>query len=249
MGSRVQRLQVCLVVALAVLLGRLVDLQLVRGGYYRRLAEANRLRLVPEDGPRGLLVDRRGRILASNQTLFRLAIVPEEANDVPRLLARVGELLRRSPEGLQASFLRERSLPFLPATIVSYVPKEAALQLEEQRWQLQGLLVRPETVRHYPHGASAAHLLGYLSQPTPEELPLLKQYGVRTTQLVGRMGLEQALDPVLRGRPGGLMVEVDHRARQVRILGRKPPEGGAKVSLTIDAPLQSLIEEAFAAQT
>lgn len=246
--SRLARLQLVCIGALGLLMIRLIDLQVIRGGHYRLLAEQNRLRLVPEQAPRGLILDRRARVLASNQTVFRVAIVPQEVQDLPAVLARVSEFVHRSPDVLLREFKKERSLAFIPATIVRRVPKEVALRIEEERWRLPGLFVQAETIRHYPLGSTAAHLLGYLSQPTPEELPVLKQYGVRPKHLVGRRGLEQRLDDALRGRSGGLMVEVNHRARQVRMLGRREPQAGTPVVLTIDAQLQSLIEQAFGVQ-
>lgn len=246
--ERLERLRVIVVVAFGILLLRLAHLQLIRGASYRQLAEQNRLRLIPEQAPRGLIVDRRGRVLATNQTIFRVAVVPQELEDLAPVLSRLGELVHRSPELLEREFRKERGLAFVPATVISRVPKDLALRLEEERWRLPGLLVRPETIRHYPLGMSAAHLLGYLSQPTAEELPLLKQYGVRPKHLVGRVGLERLLDHELRGRSGGLMVEVNHRGRQVRVIGRRDPEAGTRIVLTIDAQLQSLIEQAFGDQ-
>ena len=246
--NRFARLQWLVSVVLGLLVLRLVHLQVIRGGYYRTLAEQNRLRLVPEQAPRGLIVDRRGRLLASNQTVFRVALVPQELEDFPRVLSRVSTLAHRSPEVLRREFAHERSLAFIPATIVSRIPKDVAIRLEEERWQLPGLLVKPETVRHYPGEARAAHLLGHLSQPTPEELPALKQYGIRPQHLVGRLGLERLLDQQLHGRSGGLMVEVDHRARQVRVVGERQAEPGERVELTIDVQLQSLLEQAFGEQ-
>lgn len=248
MSERVVKLQLGLVIALGVLVLRFTHLQIIRGAHYRRLAEQNRLRLVPETAPRGLLLDRRERILASNQTVFRVALVPQELEDLSEALARIGEIVGRPPEALRRQFVKHRSLTFIPAAIVDRVPKETALRLEEEQWRLPGLLVKPETVRRYPFGSSAAHLIGYLSEPTAEEFPLLKQYGVRPKELVGRSGLERLLDHALRGRSGGLMVEVNNRGRQVRTVGRREPETGAAVSLTVDAQLQSLIEQAFEAQ-
>ncbi len=248
MTERVLRLRLLLLLAFSVLVVRLVHLQLVRGAYYYRLADQNRLRLVPEAAPRGLLVDRQGRVLATNHTVFRVAIVPQEVEDFAAVASQVSTVVHRPVEALRKAFLSDRSLSFIPATIVSTVPKESAIQLEEERWRLPGLLVRPEVVRHYPLGTSAAHLIGYLSQPTAEQFPLLKQYGVRPKQLVGRMGLEQLLDHALRGQAGGVMVEVDHRGRQVRVLGQRPPTPGATVALTIDMKLQSLIEATFEGQ-
>ena len=248
MTRRLVQLQAVLCFALVLLILRLAHLQLIRGASYRRLAEQNRLRLIPEPAPRGLITDRQGRLLASNQTIFRVALVPQDLEDVSAVVSRVSALVHQPAESLQREYRAQRSLAFLPATIVAAVPKDVALQLEEERWRSPGLLVRPETVRRYPRGSSAAHVLGYLSQPTAEELPMLKQYGVHPKQLVGRMGIERVFDEVLRGRAGGVMVEVNNRGRQVRIVGRREPQAGTRITLTIDAQLQALIEQAFATQ-
>lgn len=246
--NRLGGLRELLLALLTILVVRLVHLQVIRGGFYRRLADQNRLRLVPEEAPRGLIVDRKGVILASNQTVFRVAIVPQEVEDLSAVLGRVAALLHRPAAALNREYLKERSLAFVPTVIAPRVPKEIAIQLEEDRWHLPGLIIKSEAVRHYPLGTTAANLLGYLSQPTAEEMPLLKQYGIRPKRLVGRTGLEQLLDQALQGRSGGLMVEVNHRAKQVRIIGHRPPEPGATVALTIDASLQSLVEQAFGPQ-
>ena len=246
--ARMQGLRWLLVVGLGLLGLRLGHLQLVRGAYYHRLAEQNRMRVIPEPAPRGLILDRRGRILADNRPIFRVALVPQDLADSQRVFSRVSDIVHRSPDTLRREFLKARGLAFLPATIVSRVSREAAFRLEEERWRLPGLLIQAETVRHYPQGASAAHLLGYLSEPTADELPVLKAYGVRPKQLIGRNGIERVLDESLRGRPGGLVVEVNNRGRQVRVIGRRAPAPGARVVLTIDAQLQSLIEQSFGDQ-
>ena len=248
MERRFGRLQALWMLALAALCLRLAHLQLIQGGRYLALAEHNRLRLVPESAPRGLIVDRRGRALATNQTVFRVAVIPQETEQLPAVLSRVSAIVHRPADALAREYRQARTYAFMPAIILSRVPKDVAIRLEEERWRLPGLLVQPEIVRHYPMESSAAHLVGYLSQPTAEELPLLKPYGVQPKHLVGRMGIERLLDHALRGRSGGLLVEVNHRGRQVGVIGRREPESGARVVLTIDATLQTLIERALGEQ-
>ncbi len=248
MGGRIIRLQIALVVALALILGRLAQLQLVQGGTFRRLAEQNRLRIVPEAGPRGVIYDRKGRILAATQTVFRVALVPQDIRDLPTALAHVSLIVQRPVPALTKAYKKERSLAFLPATIVSRVPKDIALRLEEERWRLPGVLVQAETARAYPQGPLAAHVLGYVGLPSPEEYERLKRDGVRFDDLIGRTGLERRLDDILRGRAGGELVEVDHRARQVRTIGERPSEAGHDATLTLDAGLQSLVEASLGAQ-
>lgn len=247
MEHRLHGFRLGLLLAFTALVLRCMHLQLLQGASYRHLADRNRLRLVPEPAPRGLIVDRRGRLLAGNETVFRVALVPQEVDDLSSVLARAATLVHRPVEELRRAYRRHESPAFLPATIVSRVPKDVAIRLEEERRRVPGLLVRAEPVRSYPLHTTAAHLLGYLSQPTAEELPILKHYGVRPKELVGRMGVERLLDHALRGRSGGLMVEVDHRGRQVDVISRRRPEAGARVVLTIDAELQALIEQQFRA--
>jgi penicillin-binding protein 2 len=246
--NRIERLRIFCLLAMFVVILRLTHLQVLRGSHYRQLAEQNRLRVVPEQAPRGLIVDRRGRLLAANQTIFRVAVVPQELDNLAAVLTRVSSIVGTPADVLNREFKKSQGLSFIPATIASRVSKDVALRLEEERWRLPGLMIRPETIRRYPLGMSTAHLLGYLSKPTADEMPELKQYGVRADHLVGRMGLERRLDEVLRGRAGGLTVEVNHRGRQVRVIGRRTPAAGSRVELTIDAPLQTLIEQALDAQ-
>lgn len=243
--NRLVRLQLVFFCCFALLILRLVHLQVLHGARYRQLSDSNRLRLVPEPAPRGVVYDRRDRIIASNESLFRVALVPQELEDLPAVLDHLSRMVRRAPEVLNKDYKKAKSLSFMPATVVSHVPKDLAIRLEEDRWAYPGLLINPDAVRAYPHGAAAAHLLGHLSQPTPDELPALKVYGVRPQQLVGRLGLERMLEPQLRGRHGGTMIEVNHRGRQVRVIGQRPSEPGQDARLTVDIELQSLIQELF----
>jgi len=244
MTARIILVRRLFLIGLGILVLRLVLLQLVHGATYRRLAEQNRLRLVPEPAPRGLILDRAGRRLATNRTVFRVAVVPQELED-RTLFGRLGPLVNRPSGELERRFNEHKTLPFLPATVVSHVPKPVALRIEEERVHLPGVLVEPIITRQYPLGSVAAQLLGYVGQPSPEGFSTLKHYGVRPQDLVGRAGIEQELDAYLRGRSGGSLVEVDHRARQIRMVGYRQPVPGEPVGLTIDAALSALIEHQF----
>lgn len=246
--GRLEQLRLGVGLACVLLVGRLVQLQVFQGPAFREQAERNRLRLVSEQAPRGRILDREGRVLAANELVFRVLVVPQEVKDLQALLTFVSRMTRQPLARLQRTYEQERTRPYLPVAILPSVPKAVAMPLEERAWRYPGLLVKTEAVRAYPQGSVAAHLLGYLGQPSEEDFPLLKVYGVRPRELVGHMGLERQLDHALRGHPGGLMVEVNHRARQMRTVGRRVPEAGAEVVVTIDSPLQSLLEQALGGQ-
>ena len=265
MNERLLIVRRLVLVALGLLVMRLGHLQLIQGAAYRQRAEDNRLRLIPQSAPRGLILDRRGRRVAATRTDFRLAAVPQdlmprafasrfhraaesEATTPQEVFARLSQLVDRSPAALEREFKRTRSLPFLPATLMERLPKSLALRVEEQRLRLPGIMVESVTTRAYPLGPVAAHLIGSIGVPTAEAYPALKEYGVRPQDFVGRAGLERELDAYLRGRSGGSLIEVDHRARQVRVIGYRQPVPGEPVVLTIDAELQALIERQLGEQ-
>lgn len=246
--SRISQLKILTAILMAILSIRLVDLQVLQGQHYRDLARKNRIRFIPKQAPRGRILDRKDRVLASNQTIFQVAVVPQDVEDMDVLLDEVALLSATPPEELRRNLRRGRSYVFMPATIVSRVSKPIALRLEEERWRLAGLIVKPLTVRDYVMEGTASHLLGYLSQPKENELPLLKRYGIRPQYLIGRTGLERTFDYTLRGYSGGQVIEVNHRGHQINLLKERPPQMGGDVKLTIDAQLHSLIEEVFGDQ-
>ena len=245
MTDRLFLLRRGIVVGLALLVLRLAFMQLARGAAYRQLADNNRLRLVPQAAARGVILDRQGRQLATNRRQFRVAVIPQEVANRRATMKRLGPLVDVPPGELDWRFDEDRSLPFLPATLVSSVPKSVALRIEEAHLDLPGIVIEQAITRAYPLGSVAATLLGYVGPPDPDALPALKPYGISPQELVGRAGLEQALDAYLRGRAGGSLIEVNHVARQVRVVGRREPVAGQSVVLTIDAKLQALIEGQF----
>ena len=106
MTSRIASMRISLLVACGILTLRLVQLQLLHGNDYLQLAEHNRLRLVPAPAPRGLIVDRQGRVLAANETVFRVAVVPQELDDLHTVLARVSVVAKRPLDALQKEYGR-----------------------------------------------------------------------------------------------------------------------------------------------
>jgi len=257
-------------VAIAALGLRLVMLQLWQGQTYRALAEKNRLRTIPQSAPRGLIVDRTGRRLAASRSFFQIAAIPQDLPPIrPRppthgrsagsvlpvglidfqgVFERLGQLVGEPPIYLERRFDHAQYLPFLPAAVATPVSKDVALRVEEARLRLPGVVVERLLTRQYPLGAVASNLLGYVGLPSAEEFSRLKAYGVRSQDMVGRAGIERALDEALRGQSGGSLIEVNHRGKQVRVVGHREPVAGRAVVLTLDADLQILLEREFGDQ-
>ena len=221
--------------------------QIIRGPDYFQLSQNNRIKLIRLSAPRGLIYDRKMRVLAGQRLMFNVALLPQEMKHVQMSLRSLSPILGIPEEQLQSQFRKQTSAPFIPVAVARDVSKETAIELECRESDIPGLLIQTEPLRDYRYGASLAHILGYLGSISEEELRRFREYGLRTRDLVGRSGIEEEFDHYLRGQPGGMQVEVDNRGYKVKVLGMRQPQKGEDLYLTIDAELQrfvdSLLEE------
>ena len=229
--------------AALALIGRAAQLQLVRGESYNLLSEENRisLRIVPP--PRGQLLDRRGNPLAVNQQSYRAVILREEVKDLDRVLNRFADVIDLSPED-RARIERElhHTKNFAPIVLKSNLSWNEMSHLEILTPELPGVSVDSAAQRFYPLGAAGAHTIGYLGTADEDEVdddsdPLLSVSGFQ----IGKTGVEEAYDNALRGRAGGLQLEVNAKGRVVRELKRTPSSPGTNLQLTLDGELQQFM--------
>ena len=226
---------------------RLVWLQLVQGAHFKALADENRIRLMPRNPMRGRLLDRHGLVLATNRLTYRLYIQPQQVSEASwpslrdRLSRVVGisaiELDRRRREGANPEGYR--------IALAGPLRSDQVLRFREQAETLRGAEVDMDVLRAYPHGALAAHVLGYTSGITEEEYRRLEPDGYRIRDRIGRSGVEQVFESTLRGEWGGQQVEVNAAGQVQRVLGDKPAEAGRDLRLTLDLALQKAAEQAL----
>ena len=119
------------------------------------------------------------------------------------------------------------------------ISRQKALELQAEGEDADLLL---SIGRHYLLGESSAHLLGYLSEATRQEVEK-KEYGLG--DLVGRGGVEEQNDEILRGLDGQQLIETDTGGRILRLLGEKEPVAGKDLHLTIDSQLQKTAYQAL----
>lgn len=225
--------------------------QIIRGPDYFQLSQNNRIKLVRLSAPRGLIYDRRMRVLAGQRLVFNVALLPQEMKDIQRTLRKLSPILDIPEEQLREQFRKNSSAPFIPVVVAWDISKDRAIALECRESDIPGLVVQAEPLRDYRYGASLAHILGYLGSISEDELRRFKEYGLRIRDLVGRSGIEEEYDHYLRGQAGGKQVEVDNRGYKVNVLGMREPQKGKDLYLTIDIQLQkyidSLLEEKMGA--
>lgn len=245
--ARLRWLGTLLTAAVVALAGRLWYVQVVRGEQYAVRAESNRLREVPLTAPRGLIYDRAGRPMVGNRMSFTVSLLPDgDPSRRPDLLRRLSELMGVDQEALdQAWESGYRPGSYEPVRLWRDATPAQIIAVEEHKSELPGVVVEEEPVRNYLLGAGAAHVLGYVAPIDLQELQELGDLGYRGTDLVGRMGIEKAYEPLLRGVDGYRRVEVDALERPRRVLEEVPPRPGADLYLTIDLALQAATEQAL----
>jgi penicillin-binding protein 2 len=247
MGSQPIWLLALVVVLGAAMVARLAWLQLLHGSENRTRADENRIRLMPRSPIRGRLLDRNGAVLATSRLTYNLYVQPREVDDGawPQLRDRLAALLGVPAAQLDARRRGGANTEGFRIELAGPLSPEQVLRFREQSGALRGAEVDADVLRSYPHGALAAHVLGYTSGVTEEEFRELEPRGYRIRDRVGRSGVERAYESRLRGEWGGQQVEVNAAGQVQRILGDKPARAGQDLRLTIDLPLQLAAERAL----
>ncbi|QQG36042.1 MAG: penicillin-binding protein 2 [Micavibrio aeruginosavorus] len=229
-------------ILLTTLVGRLGWLQIAESQRYRMLAENNRINVKLVAPPRGLIVDRTGKLLAINDQNFRLVIIPEQTeklDDTLRRLQKHIELTEKDVERLRKQ--AKKNTPFFPLEVRENLDWETVSRIEVNLPDLPGVAIDVGEVRSYPMAEATAHILGYVGAVSKGEEnvdPLLRMPGFK----IGKTGLEKTYDRELRGKAGTSEVEVNVVGREVRELRNTPAVTGKTLQLTIDAELQAFTQ-------
>ncbi len=223
---------------------RLWHLQVTEGEQYRSLSENNRIRLKRVRATRGTILDRHGQILVDNRPSFDVALVPEDAHDVPKTLAALTRLLGAEAGDFSAAVQAAANRPPFEEVILKRdLDWESIVALETHQLELPGVSVQVGPRRTYPFADTAAHLLGYVGEVSQQELA--SRQGYRMGDLIGKAGAERYWEGYLRGVDGGQQVEVDAVGRKLRVLSEVEETPGNTLVLTLDRDLQLAAEKAM----
>ncbi len=227
---------------------RLFWLQIIQGSFYKKLSDENRIRLVSRAPVRGRLLDKNNKVIADSRLSYTLSIQPRLVNAKrwPLLRKRLSKFLNLSEKELQAQFTKSYRKDPLRIILANNLDTTQVLRFKEQEATLKGAQVDVELLRYYPYGSLASHLIGYTQPITASEFKILSKKGYLIADRIGRIGVEAAYEPHLRGQWGGEMLEVDALGSIQRSLGIKPSVPGKDLQLTIDLVLQQSAEKALA---
>ena len=229
--------------AIGLLLFRLVQLQLVEGTSWRRLAENNRLRRIPIASQRGRMFDRRGIILADNVPTWQLLLFPDEARNVDESLLFVAQIGIADISALREREAERRLARLAPLVLADELTWEQVARVRSHQSDHPELAIVNAFRRHYPLAGTTAHVVGRLRLVTREEVNA--DPGLDQNTLVGATGMEALRNPFLAGRDGVRNIVVSAVGQQIGVVEEIPPVAGRDLTTTLDLHLQQTAAEAM----
>jgi penicillin-binding protein 2 len=239
-------------VLFAVLVGRLIWLQVLRYDYYTELSQGNRVRIEPIPAPRGTIYDRNGEILAENRPAYQLELVREQVPDLEDTLARlvqIGLLEADDLDDTRRLIASRRAFESVPIRL--RLADEDIAAFAVRRFEFPGVDIATRLARYYPEGQIAVHALGHVGAISERDLERIDRAEYAGSSTIGKLGIESAYEEALHGRNGAREVLVNARGRSVERVGPLAPKltstapvPGQELILSIDLPVQRVAEKA-----
>jgi penicillin-binding protein 2 len=245
---------------------RLFSLQILSGDQWEALAEENRIREISLPPARGVIFDRNGLVLARNIASYNVVVkaadLPDDVGTIQHITRELEKYLdvplnqnEISPENpyvpcvsdhgiLQIIQYGQQSAPYQDTKIACNIDKKMALLLQEKSVDWPGISIEIEPVRDYPTGDLTANVVGFLGPISGIEEEFYVERGfVPQRDKIGYAGLERSYEPVLSGKPGQRVVEVDVAGKIIRdVKPTIPSIPGKNIYTTLDLRLQEAAE-------
>jgi len=245
--QRISAALVCVLAAFLILLARLYYLQIIEGPGLRQRSQDNWFRLQSVPPMRGLIFDRSGVLLVDNRPRFDVSILSREAKDPKEVVRKLAELLNIPGETLLAKLVEARGTPsFKPILLSRDISRDAVATVEAHKLELPGIVITVEPIRDYVEGERASHLIGYLSEISPEELQSATFPDNSVGDFIGKFGVEKAYELYFHGKRGIRHVEVNALGQLTRVLKTEEAQPGKNIYITLDIRLQRIAESLLA---
>jgi penicillin-binding protein 2 len=249
-GIKLAVVQYGILVMMLALAAGLWRLQVLGAANFKVLAEQNRIRKVPMLAPRGKLFDRENRLIVDNYPSVSCFLVREQNRNLDADLPMIAHGLNLDLDQLRATIKRFRAAPgYQPIPIKDEITPDEQAFIEAHRNELPELETIDQERRLYPRDGFASHLIGYVGEVSEDMLNDPRYAAYEPGDVVGKAGVEQTYDQLLRGEDGSRDVIVDSHGREVGILGTQHSTPGKDLRLTIDNDLQRAAELALGDRT
>lgn len=243
------------VMLLGVVIARLVQLQVFDHELFAEKSQGNRIRIEAVPPIRGLIFDRKGRVIAENLPAYQLELIPEQVEDIDDTLKRLAALnLIEQDDIPRFTALTQSGQQFKPVTLKFRLTDAEIANFAIQRPRFPGVDFQPRLVRHYPHGELFAHAVGYVGALDTNDMQRLDSARYAGTSHTGKTGVERSFEDKLHGSAGFRHLIANAHGRQVpaesgELLDSLPmdetPSPGSNIYLSLDLELQQVAHDAL----
>jgi penicillin-binding protein 2 len=219
--------------------GRLYQLQVTQNRRYKRLSDKNQFDLRVVAPPRGRIYDNKMRLIAGNAESFQLRMTPMHVNDMAGTLRSLSKVIDL-PESVQDNVLKtaKKEPSFRELIVRRNLTQRELARLAIRSAYFPGVSFEKSLRRIYPQGALTCHITGYVSPISRDEIERDSSLQQMPDLSTGKIGVEYAQEPSLRGMPGYERIEVNARGRPIRVLRDTDPRAGKDLQLSVDIGVQ-----------
>ena len=236
-------------IIISVLIIRYFQLQILNFDQYSKKANTNRIRKVTLSSPRGLILDREGRILVDNIPTYILNAIPGELSNKDVKLQFVADIIGIDPSIILTNYEKYYRGRFISTRLAKDLTFEQISKLEENKLNIEGIYYQQFPERAFPSKVNASHILGYVKEVDRDiRNSLNKKNDYELGDVIGWSGLERKYESYLKGKHGVQFFEVDAFGREVGFVDDFPPrdpEPGNDIITTIDMDIQNSLEKAM----
>ena len=247
--SRVLFCSLVILILASIIFTRLFYLMVIESDDYKLRSVNNTIRTQSVPASRGLIFDRNGDILASNQPVFQLEMIPEQVVDINKTLENLAELQLISKDNFSEINKRiERNLQFKSIVLKRNLDDREVAIFANNRINFKGIDIKSRLSRHYPKGEAFAHTLGYVGSISSGDYSRFDPGFYTGKEQIGKTSIERNFESYLRGQPGIQKLLVNVRGRVMETIDQDPFQPGNNLTLTIDSDLQEVAYKAMGDQ-
>lgn len=225
---------------------RLIYLQVFEGIKYRDLANINSIRVIQKRAARGNILDRFGNKLVYNIPYYNVIVIPADLKNKDLVISKLSKILNVNEEEISVKLDKVKNNTVEPILIKENLDSRVAGVLEEEKQNLNGVLIIVEPKRSYIEDG-LFHTIGYVSEVNDMEVLLNSEFS--RGDLIGRIGIEREYDKFLRGVNGRIRILVDAAGRKFKLAGSSEPVKGKDIILTLNSKLQKVVESSLKGRT
>ena len=239
--NRINLLAIIFTVLIFILIARLFYLQIIRGGYYYKLAKNNATRIIYLTAPRGNILSSKGKILVDNESSFNIAITLAHIENLKAELIFLARLMHQNYNKFLKTVKKEEFLPsYEPIILMRNISVKELSKFEVNKLFLPGFFIAKIPIRHYPYKKIGAQIFGYVGPVSSSQLKEKKYDYLNSSDIVGETGLEYYYQKYLHGKDGEKRVVVNSHGEPIGKIIIKKPVMGANLYTTLDLPLERL---------